>query len=106
MSNIQIWYKDNDMVIEVDQVTNKLTGALIDDATITATLQDSTATNVSGITWPVTVPFVSTGLYRAIVDKAAAIIASEAYTLIVDLTAPGGIDAHWEIAVGGETRTG
>lgn len=106
MSDIQLWYEDNDMIIQVDKVTDQITGDLIDDATITATLKDSAGDNVVGIAWPVTLDFVSTGLYRKQIDKAAEVVDDGIYTLIVDLTTPTDNDAHWEISVGGETRIG
>jgi len=105
MSDIQIWYKDNDMLIEVAGVTDKITGITIDNATITATLNDSSGSPVGGIVWPQSIDFVSAGLYRKQIDKAAVIVDGGGYTLIVDLSTPGGTDAHWEIPVGGDVRT-
>lgn len=106
MSDIQIWFKDNDMVIEVASVTDKLTGAPVNDATINATLKDSAGADVGGIAWPQTVDYTGTpGLYRKTIDKAAAIVDGDGYTLTVVLSTPGGTDAQWEIPVGGEVRT-
>jgi len=106
MSNIKIWYKDNDMVIEVADVTDKLTGSFVNDATVTATLKDSLGADVVGITWPQTIDYTGTpGLYQKQVDKAAVIVDGDAYNLVVDLSTPGGTDAHWEIPVGGDVRT-
>lgn len=93
------------MVIEVSGVTDKITGLPIDDATINATLKDSDGADVSGIAWPVVLPFVSSGLYREIIDKAAAVINDAGYTLEIVLTTPGNYDAKWVCKVGGLTRT-
>ncbi|GMQ79404.1 MAG: hypothetical protein BMS9Abin02_1992 [Anaerolineae bacterium] len=106
MSDIQLWLKDNDMVIELASVTDKITGQLIDDATITATLKDSVGADVGGIAWPQTIDFTGTsGLYQKTIDKSVVIVDGDGYTLIVDLSTPGGTDAHWEIPVGGDLRT-
>jgi len=106
MSNVQIWYEQNDMVIEVSDVIDAITGNPIDDAIINGTLKDSTGTDVPGVTWPQTLPNVGTGLYRIAIDKAALVISGQLYTLSIVLVTPGGVDAYWEVAVGGEVRTG
>lgn len=105
MSEIRIWYVDNDMVIELSAVTDKITGSTIDNGVVVATLYDTTGDPVTGATWPLTIPLVSAGLYRAIVDKAVDVIDAAGYLLKIDLATPGGNDAHWEIPIGGETRT-
>lgn len=105
MSDIKIWYVDNDMVIECANVIDNISGNTVDDATITATLKDSEDVDVTGQIWPVTLDFVSSGLYRKTVDKAVDVLDAIGYTLHIDLVTPGGNDAHWEIPIGGETRT-
>lgn len=107
MSDIKLWLKDNDMVIEVSGVTDKIAGTLINDAIINATLKDSDGADVAGIAWPQTIDYTGTaGLYQKVIDKAASIVDGGGYTLEVDLTTPGGTEAHWEIPVGGKVRTG
>ena len=93
------------MVVEVADVTDRITGTTIDDATINATLKDAAGVDVVGITWPQALDFVSAGLYRKTIDKAATIIDGDGYTLEIVLATPAGNDAKWEIPVGGETRT-
>ncbi len=105
MSDIQIWYENNDMVIEISDVKDAITGNPIDGATITGTLKDSAGVDVPGITWPQTIPNVGTGLYRLAIDKAAQVMSGEIYTLFIVLVTPGGVDGYWEVAVGGEVRT-
>lgn len=104
MSDIKLWYEGNDMVIEISNVIDKITSNTIDDATVNATLKDPEGVDVTGISWPQVVSFVSAGLYRKTIDQAVDVIDKGAYVLHLDLTTPGGIDAHWEIPVGGETR--
>lgn len=107
MANIQIWFADsNDMVIEVADLINSITGAFIDDAVIQATLKDEQGADVAGQVWPVTIPFSSTpGLYQVTVDKAVEVLDDTGYLLHVIATAPGNLDAEWRIKVGGETRS-
>ena len=105
MSHIKYWYVANDMVIEVSGLVDEITNLPIDDATVLATLNDSEGVPVTGIVWPVTLPFISSGLYRAIVDQAAAVVAESGYTLDIVVSTPGNTDAQWECKVGGEKRT-
>ncbi len=105
MSDVPLWFENNDMVLEISNVTDKLTGNLVDDATINATLKDSNGVDVTGITWPQTLDFVSSGLYRKLIDMAIDVVDDGIYTLQIVLTTPGGIDAYWEVTVGGEKRT-
>jgi len=107
MSEIQIWYTDNnDMLIEVSDLINSADGSYINDATVLATLQDKLGVDVPGIAWPVTVPYSGTdGLYRVTVDKAAQVLDDTGYDLTVTAASPGGLEAQWQIPVGGETRT-
>jgi len=106
MSDIQIWYiGNNDMMIQLSGLKNAADDSFINDATVQAHLLDDQGADVSGVSWPVTVPFTGTdGLYRVTVDKAAAVIDDAAYTLTVTATSPGGLDGEWVIPVGGETR--
>jgi len=100
MADIQIWYADgNDMVIEVADLINSLTSAFINDATVQATVE------VAGQVWPISVPYSGTdGLYQVIADKAVEVLDGVGYVLFVTASAPGGLDAEWQVQIGGETR--
>lgn len=107
MADIQIWFADdNDMVIEVADLINSLTGAFINDAVINATLKDEAGVDVAGQVWPVVIPYSATpGLYRVTVDKAVEVLDDTGYLLHILATTPGALDAEWRIKVGGETRS-
>jgi len=106
MADIQIWYADgNDMVIEVADLINSLTSAFINDATVQATLKDDQDVEVAGQVWPISVPYSGTdGLYQVIADKAVEVLDGVGYVLFVTASAPGGLDAEWQVQIGGETR--
>ena len=58
---------ETDNLIELDGLQDQSTSAYINDATVTVTLLDSSGSEVSGETWPLTMSYVaaSDGKYRA-----------------------------------------
>lgn len=51
-------YPNNSTILELGALTNTSTGALIHDATVTATLTDAAGNEVDGEIWPVTLSHV------------------------------------------------
>ncbi len=103
-----IVYKDNDNLVELDALKNAATGAYLNTATVTLTaIRDAAGATVSGETFPKTMAYVaaSDGKYQAVVDKAIAIVAGQAYTAIIDVAASG-LDGHWELPLVCQARTG
>lgn len=87
-------YVGNDMVITVAGLTDQA-GAAVTSATVEATLFESdAATEVTGITWPVTLSHDGSGTYSGVMDKAAAVTLGAIYWLRVDAVA-GSADARW-----------
>ena len=58
-------------VVEINSLTNTITGAYVDDATVTLTVRDlQTGDAVEGGVWPVNLlPVGSGGVYRATLDS-------------------------------------
>lgn len=94
-------YVDNDNVLQLDALTDAVTGSYINDATVTVTVrvgESSTDTAVSGITWPVTLAYVaaSNGKYQAVIDKAIVIVEPTKYYAHITATS-GTTDGKWVI---------
>ena len=89
-------YLNNDSLIELVGLKDTVLNTFINDATVTATIYDDTGTEVTGISWPLTVPYVtsSNGEYRAVLDKAIELIKGNLYTLI-QTAVSGSLDGEW-----------
>jgi len=99
MSSIKAIFKDNDMVLEVSDITNDTTGVHINDATVTATIKDSTGADVSGIAFPITLSYVanSDGVYRGLLPAELVLTSNARYKAIIDAVSGSGSKAHWEV---------
>ena len=101
-------YKDNDNLVELDELINSATGAYINNATVTLTaIRDAAGVTVSGETFPKGMSYVasSNGKYQATVDKALALVAGQFYTAVIDVVSSG-LDGHWELPLKAQVRTG
>ena len=95
---------DNNNVIELQTLTNGITGAVDTGASVTVTLKDSSGTEVVGQSWPAAMNHDTGGTYRATLDDGLTLIATRSYTAIVDAVGTGGEVGHWEIPVQAITR--
>lgn len=97
----------NTMILELEELTNSVTGLADTGATVTATLYDSggdeVATDSNG--WPVTLSHVSAGTYRATLPHDIGVTAGKIYYAYVDVIGTGGAVGHWEDVVRVYTRT-
>ena len=84
---------NSDNVIELRGLKDVISGDTITSATVTVTLKQG-GTNVSGATWPLSMPHVASGLYRAILPDALVLNANLAY--IATVVADNGADQHKE----------
>lgn len=103
----EVIYKDNDNLVEVDELKNSATDAYINNATVTLTsIKDAAGVTVAGVSFPISMSYVSAsnGKYQATVDKAIALVAGQAYTAIIDAVS-GSLDGHWEIPLTCKIRT-
>ena len=103
----EVIYKDNDNLVEVDELKNSATDAYINNATVTLTaIKDAAGVTVTGVSFPISMTYVasSNGKYQATVDKAIALVPGQSYTAIID-AASGTLDAHWEIPLTCKIRT-
>ena len=90
-------YIDNDNLITLSGLTNPATGAYVNDATVQlVSLLDSTSTEVTGVSWPLSMSYVSSsnGDYRGTIDKLAALTNGARYTGSITAVS-GTLDAEW-----------
>jgi len=99
----------NDLVFELRDYTNVLTGALVSDATVTLVVLDGAGDELTGETWPLAIPPASgePGVYRAELTEALAALRGAPYLGLVYATGgTGGRTARWEIDMPARVRTG
>lgn len=106
MSQVQILYDNNDMVLEVAGLRNETTGAFLNAASVSATLKDSAGTNVTGQTWPVALTYVpsSDGVYRVGLSNALVLTPSARYVAQISVDAGAGLRAEWDLDCVCQTR--
>lgn len=101
-----VWWVENTMVVQLGELvalgdakdaplTDALTGAVIADAVVTATLYDLGDAAVAGETWPLSVPAVSGGVYRGAASAAVAVAEGQAYRLKIVATKSGNTATYW-----------
>ena len=68
----QVWYRDNSYYIKITGLKNKKDDSFINDAVVTARVQDQDGSDVTGETWPVTMSYIaaSDGEYDVTVTSA------------------------------------
>ncbi len=67
--DVQPLWRGADNDLEVEHLTDNLTGAFVNDATVTATVKDAdTGVALAGATWPVALAYVTStnAVYRAL----------------------------------------
>lgn len=98
----------NSNILDLLSLTNHITAAPINGATVTVTVKDSTGAEVSGQVWPATMSYVaaSSGDYRAILSEDVAFVANKNYRAFVDADAGPGLVGHWEFPFQAKIRTG
>lgn len=98
MATAREWYKNSDNIVRLDNQYDTYTAAYLNSATVTATLKDLAGTEVTGVSWPVTLTYVSAsnGQYIAVVDKTAAVTVGLSYRLEITLV-QSGIDKFYSI---------
>jgi len=97
----------NTNVLELLGLKNEVDGSYINDANVTATVKDADGNNVSGTSWPLTMPYVasSNGNYRAFLAASLPLVAKQKYTAVIEVN--GGTDAvgHFELTFKPVVRT-
>lgn len=82
--------KDSDNNVFLNCLVENVTGASITTATVTARLLDSADAELSGVSWPVSMPHVSDGNYRGLVPDTLSVEVGQVIT--IEVTADDGAD--------------
>lgn len=98
-------YLDNNNVIELQTLTNGITGVADTGATVTVTINDSTGTAVTGDTWPKAMSHNTGGTYQATLSANLVLTNNRKYTAVVDAVGSGGEVGHWELCLTARVRT-
>ena len=94
-------YIGNDNIVEVDSLRNVSTSPIsyINDATVTATLYDTSGDEVSGETWPITLSYVgsSNGKYTGTITDTvtSGLSPNKRYRLRIQANGGAGLQAEW-----------
>jgi hypothetical protein len=92
-------YVDCDNVVEIDELTNEITGNYMNVATCTFDVLDSDGASILAGTAEVTMDYVvaSDGKYQGILQSTEALTEGETYTVVVSINQGGIVDKRrWE----------
>jgi hypothetical protein len=108
MTSAHILLKDNDMVLEVSGLQNKITGAYLNAAAVAVSLADAAGVAVTGQTWPLALTYVaaSDGVYRATLEESLGICKDAEYIATVTVDAGAGLKGAWVLNCIGALRDG
>jgi hypothetical protein len=87
-------YVNCDNVVQVDELTNEITGNYMNSATCTFDVLDSDGVSVLSGTGGVTMDYVaaSNGKYQGILQSTESLTEGEIYTIVVDVSQGGIVD--------------
>ena len=99
MSNVFIIYTGNDTVLEVANLVNGMTGDSLNSADVSATLVDAAGEEVAGVTWPLSLLYVtgSKGVYRVTLPYTLSLEADARYEARVIANGGAGLHASWSV---------
>lgn len=97
MSATRVLYVGNTNYVELDALTNEVTGVVITDASVTLRLKDAAGADVAGETWPLVLTHVADGLYRCYLVSTLPLVADAKYTGEVVAIAGGSLVGKWSL---------
>src|SRR5258705_4441177 len=99
MSDVHILFDGNDMVLEVSELMNEVTGAFLNSATVTVSLADVNGNPVDGNAWPLALEYVagSDGMYRVTLADTLGITPNARYAADLIADAGAGLRAQWQL---------
>lgn len=93
---IDALYVGSDTVLEVSKLANPVSGAYVNDATVSATLKDAAGATVIGQSFPLTLTYAGDGLgtYRGTLQDTLAVSENQWYTAEI-IAIGGGLTRFW-----------
>jgi len=97
----EIFIINSDNLIIADNVKNLATGANINDAVVTVSVSAANGVAVSGVSWPVTMAFVtgSSGLYRGTLPDSLVVTENTKYFGVVVVSAGQGLRLQTNVPI-------
>lgn len=97
MSINYLFAGNNTNLVHLTGLASGNNNAVVNDATVIATLKDKNGIAVAGMSWPVVMDYVagSQGDYQLMLSNALNLAENGFYSLIVQATAPSGIVGTW-----------
>lgn len=91
MANPLVFFDNNSNLLTVSGVENELTGSLISNATVQATLKDANRVNLvrAAGTWPETLSNYASGAYRGVIAGTVSYPAGEEGYCLLQITGDG-----------------
>lgn len=105
MSCSHILYANCNNVVEWQTMTNAVSGAAVTTATVAVTVLDGDGVEITGETWPKSMPHVATGTYRATLSEDINITPGQRYSLVITATVSGDVNERVVVAVAEKRRT-
>ena len=103
-----VYYLLNDNLLRVDGLTDIISGAYVNDATVTVTeIRDSSGTLVTGQSFPITLAYVaaSNGRYQGLLEDSLSLTAHGKYTARINIVGIDGKRGHFKRAIRAMERT-
>jgi hypothetical protein len=99
-------YVGNDMILEVEGLTDEASGEFVNDADVTATLYTLTGAPVPGQVWPIAMPHLadSNGIYRATMADSLDLTPNQRYRARLIADGGPGRRSQWDIDVVAKIR--
>lgn len=97
-------YLDNDNLLTVSALKNANGGALVTDATVTATLYDASDAEVTGQVWPLIMGGDGAGNYSGQLQDTLNLTDGGNYTAVVSADGVG-LQAQWRMSLIARKRT-
>ena len=97
MAKINLYGGNNSLEAEVKGLRAKSSGDYVNDATVSITLKDEDGVDVTGVTFPVSLSYVSgsDGIYRGIISDTSNLITGSKYQVIILAEDFAGNKAEW-----------
>lgn len=102
---MEIFFDQNDNIIELNGLRDQVSGSFINNATVTVTVKTAAGIVVTGETFPLAMNYVvsSNGKYSATLKKELAVSIGTTYYAEISVAASG-VDGFWTLPFGVSQR--
>lgn len=94
---VELLYIANDNLIELTGLRHAVDSSALDNtSTVQVTIKDAEGNAVAGQSWPLTLAFVSAGMFRATLSRSLVLTNGEKYDALILATSQTGAQAQWQ----------